>query len=177
MHLSNTKEDLEKWAERLRDPWRMRLAVTAFLLTVGYAAIYAPLSGRLEQAQWQLNQERQRRDIHQDVEVLRSQVEMFESRLPQDSDTNQWVQYVIDGVRQHPVKLVNLDSVPSRSVGRYQAVAMRIDLEGRMHDLDALLHWLETNERLFRIDSAMIEPSREDGTRRSMHITLLGLKA
>ena len=177
MHISNTKEDLEKWAERLRDPWRMRLAVTGFFLAIGYFAIFLPLNGKLTEADRRLNVERVRQETHRDVELLRTQVEMFKSRLPEGTDSNQWVQYVMDGVRQYPVKLVNLDSAPSRSVGPYQAVAMHIALEGRMRDLDALLQWLETNERLFRIESARIEPMRESETRRSLHITLLGLKA
>lgn len=177
MNISNTKEDLEKWAERLRDPWRMRLAVTGFFLAVGYLAIYSPLSGKLEDANRRLNVERVRQETYRDIDFLLSQVDMFKSRLPEDTDSNQWVQYVMDGVRQYPVKLVNLDSAPSRSVGPYQAVAMRIDLEGQMRDLDAFLYWLETNERLFRVESARIEPLRENEARRSMHISLLGLKA
>ncbi len=177
MPISNLQEDLEKWANRLRDPWRMRLAVTGLLLAVGYSAIYVPLGGKLRQNNWRLNTERQRQETHQDIQFLRTQAEMFKSRIPDDTDTNQWVQYVINGVRQYPVKLVNLDSAPTRFVGPYRAVAMRIDLEGRMRDLDALMLWFETNERLFRIESAVIEPSREDHTRRSMHITLLGLRA
>jgi hypothetical protein len=177
VQISNVQEDLQKWADRLRDPWRMRLAVTGLLLAVGYMALYVPLSGRLAQTMGQLNVERQRQETHQDVEFLLTQAEMFQSRIPEGTDANEWVQYVIDGVRQYPVKLVNLDSAPSRSVGPFRAVAMRLDLDGQMRDLDALMLWFETNERLFRIESAMIEPSREGGTRRSMHITLLGLKA
>jgi hypothetical protein len=69
-----------------------------------------------------------------------------------------------------------LDSDAERRVGTYRAVAMRLEVSGEMKDLDSLLHWLETNDRLFRIDTIQMEAHRTDEARRVMQLTILGLK-
>ena len=171
------KQELAQLADRLRDPFRLRIVVTVCCLSIGYFAIYGPFRTKIAVAEQRLATEQARQQLYHDVEFLRAQVEMFEYRLPEGDDTNAWVQYVIDGIRQYPLKLVNLDSDQVRRVGPYRAVAMRIDLEGSMEDLDRLLYWLETDERLFRIESTKIEPASLDGRRRFMQITLLGLSA
>ena len=163
------KQELAQLADRLRDPFRLRVVVAVSCLAVGYFTIAA--------AQQRLTTEHARQQLHHDIEFLRAQLEMFEYRLPEDDDTNAWVQYVIEGIRQYPLKLVNLDSDQLRRVGPYSAVAMRIELEGSMEDLDRFLYWLETDERLFRIESTKIEPAKGDRGRRFMQITLLGLSA
>jgi hypothetical protein len=75
------------------------------------------------------------------------------------------------------LKLINLDSDKSKRVGPYEAVTLRVSLQGAIGDLDSFLHWVEANDRLIRVDSAKIEPARTDDRCRVMRLTLLGLKA
>ena len=162
--------------EQLRDPFRFRIFVTIVALSVAYFGVYGPIGGQIEDAKKQLKKETERHGLAQEVELLRAQKEYYESRLRKDTDANEWIQYVLSGVRELPLELVNLDSEEERRVGPYKCVAMRLAVSGEMTDLAALLHWLETNERIFRIDVIAIEPSRNEATRRQMNITLLGLR-
>ena len=55
-------------------------------------------------------------------------------------------------------------------------VVLRIELEGEYQSLESFLAWLEGNERLFRMDSARIAPSRYSTEQLVMQLNLLGLK-
>jgi len=162
--------------EQLRDPFRFRIFVALVALAVAYFGVYQQLGGQIDQARRKLKKETEREGLAQEVELLRAQKEFFENRLTKDSDANEWIQYLLGGVRELPLKLINLDSDDERKVGSYKCVAMRLSVAGETRHLDALLHWLETNDRIFRIDVVSIEPSRDDETQRLMNMTLLGLK-
>ena len=162
--------------EKLQDPFRFRIFVAVIALAIAYLGVYGTLSGRIEDTKRQLKKETEREALAQDVELLRAQKEFFANRLTKSADANEWIQYLLGGVRQLPLELINLDSENERKVGPYKCVAMRLSVSGEIEHLDALLHWLETNERIFRIDVFQIEPSRADEKQRLMNITLLGLK-
>lgn len=171
------KAELRKSLDGLRDPLRLRIAITAVALAVAYFAIYTPLSGKINVVTRQLKEEQKREKLAEDIEFLRAQMAGFEQRLQPGSDPNEWVQYALDGIRDLPVQLVNFDSDGERTVGPYKALVFRLQVSGHSQGLDALLHWLETNQRMFRIDSMKTEPARGQDGVRLMNLTLLGLKA
>lgn len=162
--------------EQLRDPFRFRIFVTIIALAIAYLGVFGTLSGRIDEAKRKLKKESEREALAQEVELLRAQKQFFEHRLTKDADANEWIQYLLGGVRGLPLELINLDSEDERKVGSYKCVAMRLSVSGEIEHLDALLHWLETNERIFRIDVFQIEPARDNEKQRIMNITLLGLK-
>ena len=163
-------------AEQLRDPFRFRIFVTMLALAIAYFGVYQQLSGQIDQTKRQLKKESERETLANEVDMLRAQKEFFETRLKRDTDSNEWIQYVLGGVRDLPLELINLDSEDERRAGPYKCVAMRLSVSGEMKHLGELLQWLETNDRIFRIDVLVIEPSRGDEKHRLMNITLLGLK-
>ena len=138
-------------------------------------AIYLPLRDGIEDTRHKLSGERKRLNLARDIEHLRNQYQNFKHRLPEKSDPNEWVQYVLGGVRRFPLKLTTLDSDPLRDVGPYQAVVLRIELEGSFPDLHGFLGWLETNERLFRVDAVKIQPHRTGNGTLVMQLTVLGV--
>ncbi len=176
METGDTKAQLRELAEQLHDPFRLRIVVTGVMLAVGYVAIFMPLSGRIEETTRKLSDERKRQVLANEIDCLRAQVEKFQSRLPEDTDSNQWVKYVLDGIRRFPLKLNGMDSQSPQRVGPYEVVVLRIDLEGEFKELDSFLYWLETNQRLFRVDSARIAPTRNANGKLTMQLNLLGLK-
>jgi hypothetical protein len=171
------KAEFQKALQGLCDPLRLRILFTGIALAVAYFAIYTPLSGKIDVVSRRLSEERKREKLAEDVEFLRAQVTGFEQRLQPGSDPNQWVQYALEGIRNLPVQLVNFDSDGEKTVGPYKAVVFRLQVMGRNRGLDALIYWLETNPRMFRIDSVKIEPARGQDGQRLMELTLLGLKA
>src|SRR6266851_4273510 len=100
--------------ERLHNPVQLRAFLTGIVLLAGYAGIYMPLSGEMDDTARMLALEKKRLDLGRDIEYLRTQYQNFKQRLPQKSDTNEWVQYVLGGVRRFPLKLAALDSDPVR---------------------------------------------------------------
>ncbi len=173
---TDLRSQFHELLQRLRSPTRLRVAVTAVMLLVGYAGIYLPLSGRIEDTTRKLNGEHRRRNLAHEIDCLRAQVGKFRARLPADTDTNQWVQYVLDGIRRFPLKLNNMDSRDPQRVGPYEGVVLYIEVEGGFDELDSFLHWLETNDRLFRVDSAKIAPARNEDNKLTMQLDLVGLK-
>ena len=164
-----------KLLERLHNPLQLRALVTGSLLLAGYFGIYLPLSSGIVDTTRQLNQEQKRLELARDIEHLRTQVESYKDRLPAGKDPNEWVQYVLGGIRGFPLKLVTLDVDTPRDLGPYKAVVVRVELEGAFHDMDALLRWFESNERLFRVDSLNINPHRSGNGTLVMQLTVLGV--
>ncbi|HLA83984.1 MAG TPA: type 4a pilus biogenesis protein PilO [Thermoguttaceae bacterium] len=166
---------LKKLAERLHDPLQFRIFVTVVILGIGYAGVYTPLSDRISRTTREIKKEREHQQLRNDIEKLRSQVKRVVTRLPKNVDTNEWIQYVLGGVRDLPIKLRNLDSNPPRMVGPYTAVVLRVELVGDYSGLESFLYWIETNERLFRIDGMKLAMARS-GDALELKVTLLGLQ-
>lgn len=175
MQDNDKKAGFGKLLEQLHDPLRLRVLVTGIMLAVGYAGIYMPLSGRIEETTRKLNREHKRLALCNEIEQLRAEVAKFQARLPENTDSNEWMQYVLGGVRQFPAKLINLDLGDPQRVGPYSAVVFHIELEGGFQELDVFLQWLESNPRIFRVDSAKIIPARRDEGL-VMQLTVLGMK-
>lgn len=169
---SDRKAKLLEW---LHNPHQLRALVTGSLLLAGYVGIYTPLNNGIVDTARRLNQEQKRLDLARDIEHLRTQVESYKDRLPAAKDPNEWVQYVLGGVRGFPLKLVTLDVDTPREMGPYKAVVVRFELEGAFHDMDALLRWFESNERLFRVDAVNINPHRSGNGTLVMQLTVLGM--
>ena len=164
-----------KLLERLQDPTQLRAVVTGVVLVIGYVGIYMPLSGGMESTDRQLAQEQKRLELACDVEHLRAQFDSFKDRLPKQRDPNEWVQYVLDGVRKFPLKLAKLDAEAARDLGPYKVVVLRMEIEGSFCDMDTFLAWLEANERLFRVDAVKIAPHRSGNGKLIMQLVLLGV--
>jgi Tfp pilus assembly protein PilO len=176
MEAEKKGNDFAKLLEKCRDPVRLKVLTTGLAVVVGYVCVYMPLGGRIEETSNKLRTERKRLALATEIEFLRAQVDKFEPRLPRQTDVNEWVQYLLEGTRKFPLKLNSLDSEDPRRVGPYEAVVLQMELEGAYGDLDAFLHWIESNQRLFRVDSANIEPPRDGSRTLVMRLTLLGVK-
>ena len=98
------------------------------------------------------------------IEQLQTQCKQIDNWLPKQTDSKEWMQYMLDGIRKLPLKLVKLDFLAPRTVGPYQAMVMRIEVEGSYYDLDRLLRWIETNPRLLRVDDVGIGLAKQDPT-------------
>ncbi|MFI5461651.1 MAG: type 4a pilus biogenesis protein PilO [Isosphaerales bacterium] len=151
---------LNRVLDRLHDPLSLRAVLTLVVLVTWYVGFEMPLSTTIETTTRQIAQERKRLEWAREIEALRDQVGKFQDRLPQKTDSNEWIQYMLSGVRAFPLKLVLLDAEMPKELGPYKVMVLRLGLEGNYHDLNEFLRWLEANPRLLRIDSIRIEPQR-----------------
>ncbi len=164
------KSDLLK---RLHDPLQLRIGVTAIVLALGYGAVYVPMSGQIAETSRKLGQDRQRLALARSIEQLQKQYRRFQHRIPQHVDTEEWVQYLLDGIRQFPLVMSTLDRRPPRGVGPYKVVVLHVELRGTFFDLDEFLRWVESNERLLHIGSMKLSPSGGDVM--TLNLTISGL--
>jgi len=165
----------KKRASRLHNPGQLRMIVTGAVLAVGYMVVYSPISASIDESGRKLIAEKKRLETACEIESLRDQYQAFKDRLPNKSDTNEWVQYVLSGVRRFPVTLVVLDPDVVRDVGPYKAVVLKIDLKGGLKDMNDFLNWLETNDRLIRIDMVNIQADKQKDGTLMMRLTVLGV--
>ncbi len=143
--------------KHLSDPMRLRLTVALALVGVVLGVIYVPLSKRIERRQRELSGEKYRHEIITDVEKLRKQAGAYRHRIGENSDTNEWVQYLLEGLRQAKVRLRDMESKPTKKVGPYRTVTLTLELDGSYRRLKGFVEWLEGSDRLVRVDSMRIE--------------------
>jgi Tfp pilus assembly protein PilO len=165
----------QKREHRLRNPAQLRMAIASAVLTAGYLGVYSPLSANIDESVRKLTAEKKRLDAACEIESLREQYQSFKDRLPEQSDTNEWVQYILGGVRRFPLKLLVLDPDLVRDVGPYKAAVLKVDLEGNLTEMNGFLNWLETNDRLIRIDMVNIQPDQKKSGTLNMRLIVLGL--
>ncbi len=145
----------------LHNPFQFRVVLMSLIFAAWFAGVSGPLSAEIDANTRSAERERSRIGLALEIERLRAQVARFHDRLPRQTDANEWLQYVVSGARGFPVRLAMINTEAVKDVGPYKAVVIKLDVEGAFADVDALLRWLESNDRLFRVDTIHIGPSRE----------------
>jgi hypothetical protein len=170
------------WHESLhRHPNRFRAILTLSLVAFWYFACYQPIVGQIDETRQQYEIERKRLALAEQIEELRKQTQSFADRLPKVVDQNAALQYLIDGVRALPLKLINLEPKMPKDVGPYKSVVADLTVEGNYADAERLLRWVEGNpKRLYRVDAIRLDPSKPmpgQPRRYKMQILIVGVTA
>jgi Tfp pilus assembly protein PilO len=132
-------------------PMLFRAALTAVIVGAWYAGFAMPSTAEIDQTATKLAREQKRLGLAREVEELRKQVARYQKRLPVNSD----------GVRKFPtLRLVMLDTDGTKAVGPYNAILIKLNVEGPFRDVDAFVRWIEANPRLLRVDMLNMQPVR-----------------
>ncbi len=166
-----------KLLEQLHDPVRLRVCVIAAVLAAGYVAIYSPMYGKIVDTTKELKREKNMLALATKMEGLQKQYDKFKDRIPEQTDSKEWVQYMLDGIRRFPLELARFDCREPSQVGPYQAITLKIELEGSFMNMDKFLRWLETNPRLLRVDEMTVAPARSEDADNVLRLTILGLSS
>ncbi len=158
--------------QHLSDPVKLRLATLGCLLILIVVVAYMPLSKEIEGNKKLLSAEKERSGYIADCEKLQKQVAIFRALIYEKSDTNEWVRYLLDGLRKFQVKLRGMESKQQRKVGPYRAVAFSMEIEGTYPELKTYVEWLESSQSLVRIDSLQFEKGSKNLL---MKIFILGI--
>jgi hypothetical protein len=156
----------------LGDPLKMRLAVVVGITGLAIGAVYLPLTDRIDQRRAQVAAEVKRFETIKDVEGLRHEVAQYRPRVSENGDTNDWVQYLLGGLRETKARLRDMEIKEPRNVGPYRAIALVVEVEGTYPQLKQFVEWLDQSERLLRIDGVRFERMP---TGIGMKVTILGL--
>lgn len=164
-----------KLKKRIRDPLQLRIVVGGSLLVAWYVGVFRPISSEIDA----VSAARARSEAHlapaREIEALRSQAALFRDRLPPKTDPNEWVEYMLAGIRKYPLKLLKLEPQKMMKHGPFDLVVLRIEIQGTFSDLDALLGWIEANPRLFRVDLVELQPSQGNLGGLVLRMTVLGV--
>jgi Type II secretion system (T2SS), protein M subtype b len=166
---------LKSLKRRLRDPLQLRLFLGCGMLGSWCLVVYSPLSDGIEEAKRERTLAVAHLTMARDIEALRVQDAKYKPRLPTGTDPNEWVEYLLGGVRKSPIRLLKLEPQSLRKHGPYDVVVVRIEAQGSFADLTALLAWIETNPRLLRVDSLILQPTRGVGRDLVLNLTVLGV--
>ncbi len=158
--------------KHLGDRTKLRLSVVFALTFLAFVGVYTPLSDRIDEKRLQAAREKQRLEIIGDVESLRREINSFRGRIPEGSDTNEWVQYVLGGLREVRVKLRDMSCQPPQKVGPYRTVTLSVEVEGTYAEMKQFVEWLEQSDRLLRVDSSQLQKKSNNIV---MRLVLLGL--
>ncbi len=161
MSLSSDKARLLQYKAQvvklLGDPMKMRLAIVVAVTGLAGLGIYMPFSDSIDQQRRLVAAEQKRLSVVQDVESLRQQVADYQKRISGQSDTNEWVQYLLAGSRSTNVKLRNMESKEPQKVGPYKAVSLAVEVQGTYPQMKQFIEWLDRSERLLRLDMVRLE--------------------
>ncbi len=170
------KPDLKtKLLDRLHEPIPLRLALGLALLGSWYYLGYSPMNARIVATEARLELDRKRLALGTEVEALRREEAGFVDRLPPRSDPNEFLQYVLGGVRSAALKLVSLSPEKPKDAGPFEVASVKLELQGDFRDIQAFLRWVETDHRLLRVDGLTVGPDAKDPETMMAQLVVLGL--
>jgi Tfp pilus assembly protein PilO len=164
----------ERLLDKLHEPLPLKICVMAAVLSAGYFAVYKPMRDKIDLSAKILDRDRKLIEQATKHEALKKEFQLYEKRIPPQTDTKEWMQYVLDGIRRFPLKMGKFDCRDVKQADPFKIVSFQIELEGSFFDLRKFLQWIEENQRLLRVDEMAIAPAR-DPQMLNMRITLLGL--
>lgn len=154
---------------QVRDPLRLRFVLAAGILAAWYFSFYGPTQDQIATTLYQTAKERTRAATAGRIELLRETLDPFKKRIPEHSDPNELIQYVMAHCRQSPVKIIDLKPSKTLELGPFNSIGLRITLEATFVDLYQFLAWAENDQRLLRVESLKISPKNESNL---LHIEL-----
>ena len=172
---------LTRLADSLRHPLRLRLVLCPVILGGWYFLFFSPLSDDMAATQARIDKERKRIVAARQVEQARKSLAVYKDRVPANSDLNELMQFVMGRIRTSPLKLIDLKPDKSKALGPYDAIALRLTLEGTYSQVHELLNWIHHERRLLRVESLSLAPARQghqkergEGTHEADHPALTG---
>jgi hypothetical protein len=173
---SDWRSELEQVAEKLRDPFKMRMAVAGVMVAIMCFAINDPIQGRVKRSKRELNQMKTTVRTAEEVILLRDKFAAVEDRIIKGKNNDVVVSHLIDIVRSEPVDLMRIDAQAPARLGPMQSVRVTIDVNGSFDALTGLLHRFDSDPYLIRVETVAISPADRDRPVPTMNVNLQLLK-
>ncbi len=144
-------------AERLRSPGKMAVAVIGGILAAAVFLGYMPAEESARVTRLRLDKAQKRADLGDALATLRSEHKLYTKLVPKGVSETEWTDYLQSGVGKCNVRLVLMEPKPSLTLGPCEALTWAIEVEGSYDSLCEYVRWLESGERLLRIDRVAVE--------------------
>lgn len=159
---------------QVRDPLRLRFVFAAGILAAWHLAFFGPTHDHIATTLHLTSKEQVRAVTAGRIEMLRKTLGPFKKRIPEHSDPNELIQYVMAHCRRSPLKIIDLKPAKTLELGPFNGIGLRITLETAFVDLYEFLAWVENDQRLLRVESLKILP-KNDSAVLHVEIELLSL--
>lgn len=173
---SDWRAELEQLAEKLRDPFRMRMTVASVTVIVMCFAINDPIHGRMKSVRRDLDQMKQTVRMAEEVMLLRTRMSDVEDRILKSKTNDVVVSHLIELIRSEEVELMRIDAQTPQKIGLLQSVQVSLDVNGSFEALTRLLHRFDCDRFLNRVDTVSITPPERDQTVPTMSVSIHILK-
>lgn len=172
-------------AKRMHDPVKLRWMVTGVLCAFAGLIIYLPLASRADDIERNYLHEKKRLALVKDIDRLREDYKAIKSRMPAKSDASEWAAYITKSLsdekestflkeRKGPFHFVKIENQSTKTMAPYRLVSMSVIVEGCYEEFDRFLRWLDSNERLLRVDNMKMEIG-DRGDSLIMRVVIVGL--
>lgn len=173
---SDWRGELEQVAEKLRDPFKMRMAVAGVMVAIMCFAINDPIHGRMKRSTRDLHQTKLTVRTAEEVMLLRDKYAAVEDRIIKGHSNDVVVSHLIEIVRSEPVDLMRIDAQAPEKIGPLQSVRVNIDVNGSFESLIKLLHRFDSDHYLIRVETVAISPPERDRSTPTMNVNLQIIK-
>ena len=160
--------------KQLSHPLKLRLALCSSLLTVWYGLYFGPLSERVTLMSSRIAIDRKRVDTAKEVDRLKKALDPFRDGAG-SGDVHELMRHMMGRIRSSPLRLTDLKPEKPKDLGPYDAIGLRLSLEGGFADVDQFLAWIEAEKRLLRVDSIRLAPIAREPGRLSAQLTVMAL--
>ena len=168
------REELQQVAENLRDPFRMRLLVSGVTLAVMMFAIHGPIEARMKNTNRDIKQLQLKNSMAEELMLLQSHMENVDPMIIRCETNDVIVGHLIEIIRKHPVDLMRIDAESPTRHGPMHTVRVSFDCLGEFNALLRLLHEIEADDYLTRVESISIDPpDYETPSRMTLSIRML----
>jgi Tfp pilus assembly protein PilO len=163
--------------DQLRHPLKLRVMLSVAMLAGWYYLFFSPLSEQMVLTETLIKKERQRIGTAHQIDKIRKSLQAFKDRVPSKSDPNELMRYVMNRIRSSPLKLIDLRPDKSKGLGPYNAMGLRLTLEGTYSEIDELLSWIHNEQRLLRVETISLAPAgRGSGKNATMGSSRLNIQ-
>lgn len=159
---------------QLSHPVKLKLALCTAILTVWYGVFFSPLSERVSATASRAIRERKRVATAREIERLKKALVPYRN-IVGSADVHELMRHVMQHLRSSPLRLTNLKPEKPKDLGPYEAIGLKVSVEGGFGDMDRFLGWIEAEKRLLRIDSIRLTPDNREPGRLSGEFTLVSL--
>lgn len=156
----------------LRTPTRLTGALLGGTLLAAIVAGYMPADAAAMTAGVRLKSAEKRAALASSLAGLRGEFELYEGRVPAGVNLTEWAEYLHSGIAETGVRLAFMQPKTATKLGPCTALAWQIELEGDFESMCEYVRWLESGERLMRIDRFAFERS---GDRLTLTIVVKGM--
>lgn len=155
------KAELEQLAEKLRDPFRMRMTVACLAAAVLVLGISDQLESKIKRSKSETRRLKSTISTAEEIELMRVSLEQVEPKVLEGKGTDAILKHLIVRFRETPISLMRIEPDAPVRVGPFESVRVTAEFHGEFADFHKLLADLDNDPKLLRVESVAIDAPKQ----------------